>query len=199
MTTSDDGSLLAFDTGLLGKCGKDVFALAEKNDGAVAWCLAGFCEPGEGELCETLASSMQELPGRACYLSDIHDVCLEPCTQVAISWPSVMRDALALGIVPEDATDAEDHILDAVRWSVLRAAASYRIAAPAYDPRTDDVKLLLPYQPLGTDLARAAFVLSRGEGYRVTRVLDLASARACASVVSAEQPDWLSGAPRTLD
>ena len=82
---------------------------------------------------------------------------------------------------------------DAVELSLRRARASYRLAAPAYDPADDTVKLLLPLclvDDRRVDCAAVLTLMPSGT-YQVTSVLSLERAYACARVISADQPSWL--------
>ncbi len=82
---------------------------------------------------------------------------------------------------------------DAAEGSFRRVRASYRLAAPAYDPATNTTKLLVPLCLVGeghVDCALAIERLSSGN-LMATSVLSLPRAYACARVASAEQPRWL--------
>jgi hypothetical protein len=64
---------------------------------------------------------------------------------------------------------------------------SPRTATCAYDAIADDVRLLVP-----ADDGRALALAATPSGYEVAATLELADAYACARVVSAEQPSWLT-------
>ena len=82
---------------------------------------------------------------------------------------------------------------DAVDLALTRARASYRIAAPVYDPADNRTKLLLPLCLVNDARVDCALVLARQHSgnYQGAAVLSLPRAYACARVVSAEQPAWL--------
>ncbi len=83
---------------------------------------------------------------------------------------------------------------DAADAAVRRCQRSYRTAAPVYDPRTDRMKMLLPLALVDDRTADCALVLDRqpSGAYQASSVLALSRAYACARVVSAEMPAWLS-------
>lgn len=83
---------------------------------------------------------------------------------------------------------------DAAALSVRRTRVSYRLAAPAYDPQDDQIKLLLPLSLVDDAHVDCALVLAPqpSGSYQGTAVLPLDRAYACARVVSAEQPGWLT-------
>lgn len=82
---------------------------------------------------------------------------------------------------------------DAVAMAMRRVRASFRLCAPAYDPQTNQVDLLLPLALIQDGQADCALVLeSQPSGnYQATSVLTLPRAYACARVVSKYQPAWL--------
>lgn len=83
---------------------------------------------------------------------------------------------------------------DACNAALLRCRVSYRTAAPAYDPVRDAVCLLLPICLVDDKSADCALALIRqpSGNYQGVSILSLARAYACARVISAEQPTWLS-------
>ncbi len=97
---------------------------------------------------------------------------------------------------------------DSVQTALRLARASYRVAAPAFDPRAHRVVLLLPLLVDGNDHAVGAVVLSpspesresgatRRAGYWAEAAVTLEQAYACARVVSAEMPAWLRDVVRS--
>ena len=85
-------------------------------------------------------------------------------------------------------------IQDAVELALRRAQASYRIAAPVYDPADDSTKLLVPLclvDDRRVDCAAVLALMPSG-AYQVSAVISLERAYACARVVSSEMPGWLS-------
>ena len=69
-----DGSLAAFDTGLLTPFSEPLYACFEPNRGDIAWRLAGFAVAGSGELGMRLVASLDPLPEPACYLTQLSDI-----------------------------------------------------------------------------------------------------------------------------
>lgn len=82
---------------------------------------------------------------------------------------------------------------EALALTLCRVRASYRIAAPAYDPTTDSVRLLLPLCLVSDSQADCALVLAPqpSGNYQGVTIMSLDRARVCARVISAEQPAWL--------
>lgn len=85
---------------------------------------------------------------------------------------------------------------EALALTLCRVRASYRIAAPAYDPATDSVRLLLPLCLVSDSQADCALVLAPqpSGNYQGVTIMSLDRARVCARVISAEQPAWLGRA-----
>lgn len=82
---------------------------------------------------------------------------------------------------------------EALALTLCRVRASYRIAAPAYDPTTDSVRLLLPLCLVSDSQADCALVLAPqpSGNYQGVTIMSLDRARVCARVISAERPAWL--------
>ncbi|MGN0287270.1 MAG: DUF3825 domain-containing protein [Atopobiaceae bacterium] len=82
---------------------------------------------------------------------------------------------------------------DAVAMAMRRVRASFRLCAPAYDPQTNQVDLLLPLALIQDGQADCALVLEPqpSGNYQAASVLTLPRAYACARVVSKYQPAWL--------
>ncbi len=82
---------------------------------------------------------------------------------------------------------------EALALTLCRVRASYRIAAPAYDPTTGSVRLLLPLCLVSDSQADCALVLAPqpSGNYQGVTIMSLDRARVCARVISAEQPAWL--------
>ena len=83
---------------------------------------------------------------------------------------------------------------DATTLSLRLAQASYRMAAPAFDPATGTMQLLLPLCLVDDGVADCAMSLELmpSGAYRGAAILSLSRAYACARVVSRDQPAWLS-------
>jgi hypothetical protein len=232
-----DGSIAAFDTGLLTPFGEDLYACFDPQAGDIAWHFAGFSTAGDGELGARMASALEELPKPPTYLTRISDVLPEQGrtlvldTDALLGWQlgrlpraflteGVAANSEASGLLehafanagptgnaPEDVLalarvikgdpglfrKMRRQLEDAVTTALRLARASYRIAAPAYDPVSDVTKLLLPLSLVSEGTADCAIVLERlGSGnLRAEAVMSLPRAYACARVISAEQPRWL--------
>ena len=82
---------------------------------------------------------------------------------------------------------------DAVEQAMRTARASYRSAAPVFDPADGRTKLLVPLCLVEDGTADCALVLDLqpSGAYRAAAILPLPRAYACARVISREQPRWL--------
>lgn len=82
---------------------------------------------------------------------------------------------------------------DACDLALRRARASYRTVAPAFDPQTDSMRLLLPLCLVSDDKVDCALALAPQPtgNYQGTAILSLPRAYACSRVVGEEQPSWL--------
>ncbi|MBP3884359.1 MAG: DUF3825 domain-containing protein [Olsenella sp.] len=216
-----DGSLAAFDTGLLAPMGESVYACLSARDGEPSWELEGFCASGTGELGARLASVLDTLPERATYLDDLNLVSLSPTARVDADTSALLGELDCLGRPGEVGGVDERELARAIEHSVNRAKASFRVGTPAYDAASDKVKLLIPLCLSGSVRACGAVVLSpvtsgegvahsdnagkgeadRGEAgsqgarrYRAEAIVSLERAWACARTISQEQPRWLTPA-----
>ncbi len=82
---------------------------------------------------------------------------------------------------------------DAIELAVRRCQRSYRTAAPAYDPRAEKLKLLLPMSLVDDRATDCAVVLDRmpSGAYQAASIVSLPRAYVCARVVSPDMPAWL--------
>ncbi|MDO5107155.1 MAG: DUF3825 domain-containing protein [Coriobacteriaceae bacterium] len=237
LRTAGDGSLAAFDTGLLTPFSERIYAVLTPLKGAIPWKL-GFAVAGSGELGMRLAATFDPLPEPACYLARLEDVVPQQGRLLIIDTASLLSSQLGRfprsfivesldasgqtrGIIERFALDSDDaplgsgqlvelsraikaepglyrrmgrSIQDAVELALRRAQASYRIAAPVYDPADDWTKLLVPLclvDDRRVDCAAVLALMPSG-AYQVSAVISLERAYACARVVSAEPPRWLA-------
>ena len=89
-----DGSLAAFDTGLLTPFSEPVFACFEPNRGDIAWKLAGFAVAGSGELGMRLVAEFDPLPEPARYLTQLSDLIPEQGRMVILDTESLLSRQL---------------------------------------------------------------------------------------------------------
>ncbi|MBR3314516.1 MAG: DUF3825 domain-containing protein [Atopobiaceae bacterium] len=179
VVTSADGQACSFDTGLLTEGTQRIYACFDaletgaraqgRREGGAAWRFAGF----------STDPHVEKTPEPASYLNAWEDLCLAAPYGVQLS--KTMRRTYG------DTLDC------AIERSVCRARRNYRLATPAYDPQTDEIRLLLPLTVEQAGVADHAVVLARlgEEGYEARAVLSLEHARICARVVSSELPAWL--------
>lgn len=237
VATAADGSLAAFDTGLLTPFGEDVYAVFSPNVGDIAWKLDGFATAGSGELGARLVATLPDLPQPASYLERVEDVVCQPGRMLILDTEALLGEQVGrlprafladqLADSPEasrllrEGVDAGSGRLgrgacrdlaraikadpslyrrmaralqDATSLSLRLAQASYRMAAPAFDPATGTMRLLLPLCLVDDGVADCAMSLELmpSGAYRGAAILSLPRAYACARVVSRDQPAWLS-------
>ena len=89
-----DGSLAAFDTGLLTPFSEPLYACFEPNRGDIAWKLAGFAVAGSGELGMRLVASLDPLPEPACYLTQLSDIIPEQGRMVILDTETLLSRQL---------------------------------------------------------------------------------------------------------
>lgn len=175
LAVADDRSAAAFDTGLMTPVQQDVCALLAPHAGDIPWELAGFYPADAPEL-----AAVGKVPQPAGFMASLADVTLPTGASVRLS-PQVEE---ALG---EEAAWHLDHALRLVRHS-------YRLVAPAYDPETEAICLLVPLAVRTAAHADKALALSPDgqAGWVGTALLTLDEARACARPLCAEMPSWLA-------
>ena len=159
----------AFDTGLTDEAANAILMCFESNGEDIAWCFVGFFTPEEAQL-----NSTAPLP--AAYIRQLSDIVLSPETEVEPS-----RE-----LVRAYGTDVNR----AIEVAACRAKRDYRLAAPAYDALTNEVRLLLPIT-IADEGARALVLRPRERGFVASAVVSLERAATCARVVSRELPRWL--------
>lgn len=237
IATAADGSLAAFNTGLLTPFGEDVYTVFSPNAGDIPWKLDGFATAGSGELGARLVATLPELPQPASYLERVEDVVCQPGHMLILDTEALLGEKVGrlprafladqLAGSPEasrllrDGMDAGNGRLgrsacreltraikgdpslyrhmgralqDATTLSLRLAQASYRMAAPAFDPATSTMRLLLPLCLVDDGVADCAMSLELmpSGAYRGAAILSLPRSYACARVVSRDQPTWLS-------
>ena len=225
LRTADDGSLAAFDTGLLTPFAERIYAVLTPLKGAIPWKL-GFAVAGSGELGMRLAATFDRALAKAEGKLLIIDTSSLLSSQLGRFPRSFISESLGdsrqtEGLLEEYTAAVEDGplgpekltalarsikaepglyrrmgrtIQDAVELALRRAQASYRIAAPVYDPADDSTKLLVPLclvDDRRVDCAAVLALMPSG-AYQVSAVISLERAYACARVVSSEMPGWLS-------
>ena len=94
LATSEDGSLAAFDTGLMTPMDEELYAVLSPTDTDIPWHLDGFATAGAGELGSRLVASLSELPARATYLASVDDVALRDGALTVADYRSLLGDGL---------------------------------------------------------------------------------------------------------
>ena len=145
----------------------------ETQDGDIPWRFVDFLTVEQSQ-----AGEAAPLP--ATYLHTLADIAISAETNVRIDKELVQTHG--------------PRFKKAAQIALLRAQRDYRLAAPAYDPVADVVRLLLPLCLKGTNRPSHALVLcptQEGNGFVAKSVLSLQRAATCAKVVSFELPRWL--------
>lgn len=168
-TTYDDGARGAFDTGLLTTDAQSILMCFEAAEGNIPWQFTGFLTSVEAQL-----SGPAPLP--ATYITALSDIVLTAETSVQVS------KELARAYGPE--------LQDAIDVAVRRTQRDYRLAAPAYDPIANKVRLLIPLR-LADGEQRALVLCPADQGFVACATLSLERAAECTRVVSFELPRWL--------
>lgn len=237
VATAADGSLAAFDTGLLTPFGEDVYAVFSPNVGDIAWKLDGFATAGSGELGARLVATLPDLPQPASYLERVEDVVCQPGRMLILDTEALLGEQvgrLPRAFLADQLADSPEAsrllregvnagsgrlgrgacrdlaraikadpslyrrmaraLQDATSLSLRLAQASFRMAAPAFDPATGTMRLLLPLCLVDDGVADCAMSLELmpSGAYRGAAILSLPRAYACARVVSRDQSAWLS-------
>lgn len=95
LAMSADGSLAAFDTGLMTPLDEGLYAVLSPTGTDIPWHLDGFATAGAGELGSRLVASLSELPARATYLASVDDVALRDGALIVADYRSLLGDGLA--------------------------------------------------------------------------------------------------------
>lgn len=169
LATFGKGERAAFDTGLLTSDGKSILMCFVARQGDISWQFTGFLTPNEASLGNTP-------PQPASYIGALSDIVLTCESSVSTS------DSLRRAYGP----DIEKSIAIALR----KACRDYRLATPAYDPLTNEVRLLLPIEHEDNEV-RALVLHPREDGFVASAILPLEHAAACARIVSFDLPRWL--------
>ncbi|OFK22335.1 DUF3825 domain-containing protein [Olsenella sp. HMSC062G07] len=178
LSVADDGSLAAWNTGLLSDDARDVYCVLRPHEGAVPWQLAGCCRAGEGTLGRTLVAQLRALPA--------------PARHARPTGEALTARGEGVSLAPE--LD-QPHVRLELSRTLRRLAQSPTLAAAAFDPAHPRRTVLL--LPLGTGAGggaeRALVVTSEGDadGYRAQGIVSPRDAYVCARTVSAELPSWL--------
>ncbi len=159
----------AFDTGLLTKDAQPIYACFDVRDDSIAWQLESF----------STTTRLEKDPEPATYVSSLSHLCLVAPHAVRLSRP--VRKTYG------EALDTP------IARAMLRAQRNHRVATPAYDPRTEELRLLLPLASRDpSTIDRAVVLADLGDGdYEARAVLSLDRARVCARVVTSDLPAWL--------
>lgn len=94
LATAADGSLAAFDTGLLSPLDEKLYAVLSPTGIDIPWHLEGFAEAGSGELGSRLVATIGELPAQASYLRSIDDVAPRVGAMVIPDYRALLSECL---------------------------------------------------------------------------------------------------------
>ena len=208
VATAADGSLAAFDTGLLTPFGEDVYAVFSPNVGDIAWKLDGFATAGSGELGARLVATLPDLPQPASYLERVEDVVCQPGRMLILDTEALLGEQV--GRLPRafladqlaDSPEASRLLregVDAGSGRLGRGACRDLARAIKADPSLyrrmaralQDATSLCLVDDGVADCAMSLELMPSG-AYRGAAILSLPRAYACARVVSRDQSAWLS-------
>ncbi len=169
IVTYAQGKRAVFDTGLLDREARSILMDFHAHEGDIAWEFERFVAADS-------IDAEGESPQPATYISSLHDILILSEKDVTVS-KALIR------------AHGED-IAPAIDIALRRIRRDYRLATPAYDPLTNEVRLLAPIEwPEGTT---QALVLRPCEnGFVASALLSLKRAAVCARIVSFELPRWL--------
>ncbi len=94
LATAADGTLAAFDTGLLSPLDEKLYAVLSPTGIDIPWHLEGFAEAGSGELGSRLVAAIGELPAQASYLRSIDDVAPRVGAMVIPDYRALLSECL---------------------------------------------------------------------------------------------------------
>lgn len=179
LATWENGLRAAIDTGLLTAEGAHIQLHFVAQQGDVPWTFDRIQAQAPDKTRDQHESD-NPTPLPASYITELSHITLAP--------PYEATPAKAL------ARAYGKQLHAALRHSLAQARRNYRVATPAYDPIANELRLLLPIRPEGPKSPLRAVVLAphSSGGYLATAILPLDRAYACARVVSAELPRWMS-------
>jgi hypothetical protein len=176
LVTYANGSRLVFDTGLLTTDAQSILMRFADRPGDIVWEFVDFCTADR-------AGHDVPVPEPAQYLSSLADVTISSEADVYVRRQLVGTYGQQLE--------------DAAQTALRRVRRDYRLGTPAYDPVTNQLRLLVPLCLSDKDHADHALVLTPSSDKRTfvaSAVLSLERAATCARVVSLELPRWLTPA-----
>jgi hypothetical protein len=176
LVTYANGSRLVFDTGLLTTDAQSILMCFANRSGDIAWEFVDFCVADRAE-------QDVPVPEPAQYLSSLADVTISSEADVYVRRQLVSTYGQQLE--------------EAAQTALRRVRRDYRLGTPAYDPVTNQLRLLVPLCLGDKDHADHALVLTPSNDRRTfvaSAVLSLERAATCARVVSLELPRWLTPA-----
>ena len=166
IAVSLDGRHAALDTGLVSADGCPVLMHFEERSGKVSWAFDHFGPDEQG-----LA------PEPPTYVSELSHITLVAGAGVRLSREVVRSHG--------------DTITPRVEHAVRYATRNHRVATPAFDPQTDEMRLLVPIRDEEGEVFALVLAPDTITGYIALSVMTREAAYACARAVSAEQPSWL--------
>jgi len=205
-----DTPLAAFNTGLVDKKYKSVYALFEGGDVGRThrWTFRAFCIPGEGHG-KLLASYFNPLPTSAEYFHSTAELLYDPARPLHPDYTHILThnlDRLPKELLDQVAGRHESmgmrtltmHLDEAIGVAKKRARWNYRTAIPHYFPSFKRLEFLLPLCLLRDSQVDVALSVQKTDtGYLGNTVLPLDWAYKSARLVCRPDSDWL--APHQID
>lgn len=175
----------AYNTGLLTPYNEDIYLCFTPSTQTTPWQFAGFSTtqtPGLGEKLSTLPQ-LPKAPNfdlRAQVLCIAQDASLTiPAKQLANILPGTVVNTLS-----------KQDFLDACAATFMRAKRNYRLIAPVYSTKLNQVLLALPVHAAGLE-GHALILKPVEKTYELINVVSYRIARGAAQTISLELPNWL--------
>ena len=167
--TYENGTHTIFDTGLLDAEGHGIFMSFSAHEGDIAWKFDDFIAADD-------IKTDNEMPQPATYVASLRDITISSEGDVTVSKALIRAHG--------------EGVIAAIDVALRRIRRDYRLATPAYDPLTDEIRLLAPIEwPAKT--TQALVLRPHEDGFVASALLSLDRAATCARIVSFELPRWL--------
>lgn len=202
--------LAAFNTGLVDRKYKSIYALFDANEPGrqQKWRFRAFCIPGEGHG-KVLASYFNPLPGPAAYFGSTVELLYDPNAPLHPDYTHILgqnRERLPKEILDQvarmDSTFAMRtltmHLDEAIGVAKKRCSWNYRTAVPHYFPSFKRLEFLLPLCLVRDNRVDVALSVQKTDtGYLGHTILTLDWAYKSARLVCRPDSDWLT--PEHID
>jgi hypothetical protein len=209
---NETGKIAIFNTGLMSKQYKAIYAVFEGNDqhqvGLPLWKLIGYCSPGEELHGVNYLAYFKKLPKRAKYFENPVDLlydsqlCLTVVTKQIIKDREINLPKQIIKKIPKDLIEKNDEYgiivflndyLDvAIKKAKDRVHRNVKIAVPQYSFKHRCIQFLIPISVEDTPKVDYALVVQKEEdGYAGYSILTQRKAYCNARLIAYPHSDWL--------